>query len=145
MLFSLYTGLVATTVMTVFLWVLKYFSLINISMLKALGSVLTKNDKNALIPGIIINYLAGITFCFFYILLFKIFPLAGTGEALILLGSAMGFAHGVVVALLLVVLVAEHHPLEKYKSVGFKVAGYYLISHIIYGFTIGLLYFLTLN
>jgi hypothetical protein len=142
MLFVLCAGLVSTTLMTIFLWVVKYLSWIDVSMLKALGSVLTKNEKNSLVPGVVVNYCAGIVFCFLYTLMFGLFPLSASKVMFVFLGSVMGFAHGLVVALLLVVLVAEHHPLEKYKVVGFRVAGFYLISHIIYGFSVGFLFFL---
>ena len=61
-----HTFLLLATLMTIFLWVVKYLSWIDVSMLKALGSVLTKNEKNSLVPGVVVNYCAGIVFCFWH-------------------------------------------------------------------------------
>ena len=59
------------------------------------------------------------------------------------LGGGIGFVHGIVVALGLVIMVAENHPLPKFQKAGFKVAFYHFLAHIIYGVTVGILYICT--
>jgi len=44
-----------------------------------------------------------------------------------------------VVSFALVVLVAEHHPLERFQKAGMGVAVAHLLGHLVYGLIIGLL------
>ncbi len=54
------------------------------------------------------------------------------------LGVLFGFAHGLVVSFMLVVLVAEHHPVARFQRAGLDVALAHLAAHIVYGFIVGL-------
>jgi len=72
-----------------------------------------------------------------YVTVWSAFDFYGFRQYL-LLGSLIGFAHGLFVSFLLIVSVAEHHPLAKFRRVGFGVAITYLVAHVVYGFTIGL-------
>jgi hypothetical protein len=51
----------------------------------------------------------------------------------------IGIFHGVVFSFLLVILVAEHHPLEQFREAGSEVAIAHLAGHIIYGLILGTL------
>jgi hypothetical protein len=134
-------GVIATLVMTFFLWTVTYLKLCNVNMVKAIGSWFTLKEETALLPGMIAHLSAGIVFCFVYVFAFSILP-NPEDETFIyaILGAGMGFVHGIVVALALVVLVAEHHPLPKFQKAGMKVAAYHFMAHILYGLTIGSLY-----
>jgi hypothetical protein len=49
----------------------------------------------------------------------------------------IGLFHGVAFAFVLVISVAEHHPLEQFRDAGFEVAIAHLAGHIIYGLIVG--------
>jgi len=44
---------------------------------------------------------------------------------------------------LLVVIVAEHHPIEQFHGAGFEVAIAHFVGHVIYGILVGLVVGLT--
>lgn len=139
-------GVVATLTMTVFLWTITYLKLCNVDMVKAIGSWLTRKESTATLPGMLAHLFAGTLFCFVYIFLFGVLPNPGENDYIYaVVGAGMGLVHGVVVALALIVLVAEHHPLPKFQKAGFKVAVYHFLAHILYGLVIGTLYIWILN
>jgi len=49
----------------------------------------------------------------------------------------IGLFHGVAVGFLLVVAVAEYHPLKKFQEAGVEVAIAHLVGHVIYGVIVG--------
>ena len=138
-------GITATLLMTSFLWTITYLKLCNVDMVKAIGSWFTRKEKNALLPGLIAHFSAGVVFCFLYVFVFSVLPNAQRDTSIFaVLGAGMGIVHGIVVALCLVILVAEHHPLPKFRKAGFSVAIYHVLAHVLYGLTIGSLYILFL-
>ena len=138
---SMLIGLVATAGMSTFLWIITGFNIAKVDMIKAIGTLYTKNEDNALLPGIIMHFTAGIIFCFCYLILFKFFPIGNNSPLIfIILGSILGIVHGVVVSLLLIIAVAEHHPIESFRKAGVSVAIYHFLAHLIYGFIIWLYY-----
>lgn len=136
-------GMIATLVMTLFLWGVTYAKLCDVDMVKAIGSWYTRREENALLPGMLAHLFAGTVSCFLYIFLFSVIPIPDieTRDFIYaIFGGGIGFVHGIVVALCLVILVAEHHPLKKFQKAGFAVAVYHFIAHVLYGITIGSLY-----
>lgn len=59
-------------------------------------------------------------------------------EGAIGIGAMIGLFHRVAFAFLLVIMVAEHHPLEQYQDAGFEVAIAHLVGHVVYGILVGL-------
>jgi hypothetical protein len=55
----------------------------------------------------------------------------------VLICTLSGPFHGSVVSLMLVVLMAEHHPLERFREAGLRVAVTHVAAHIVYGFVVG--------
>ena len=134
-------GVAATFGMTSFLWGITYFKICNVDMVKAIGSYYTQKEDKSLLPGMLAHFTAGIIFCFLYILLFNVKPTTGKDPYIyVIFGGGIGFVHGIVMALLLVIVIAAHHPLEKYRSAGFATGVYHFFAHIIYGVIIGTLY-----
>jgi hypothetical protein len=43
-----------------------------------------------------------------------------------------------VVSLLLVIVVAEHHPLERFREAGFRVGVTHVAAHVVYGLVLGI-------
>lgn len=138
---SIFIGIIATAGMSTFLWIITGFNIAQVDMVKAIGSLYTKDEKTAMLPGLLMHFTAGIVFCFGYLILFKIFPIGDHSPLLfVALGSLLGIVHGVVVSLLLIIAVAEHHPLESFKKAGVAVAIFHFLAHLIYGLIIGLYY-----
>ena len=134
-------GVMATAGMTMFLWAISSFTKTNVDMISALGSLYTKTEENAVVPGLLIHFTAGTFFSLAYIYFFKVLPMESPFALFFILpGMFLGFIHGIIVSLLLVVLVAEYHPLPKFREAGLPVAIYHFLAHIVYGGTIGLLY-----
>jgi uncharacterized membrane protein YagU involved in acid resistance len=122
--------------MSFVMWLITRSGLANADMIRAIGSLYTRSYENAFIPGIIIHYTAGIIIAFFYTAFLSIFSLGSVGSY-IGIGAMVGVFHGLVVSFLLVVLVAEHHPLEQFQKAGSEVAVAHMVGHIIYGLIVG--------
>ena len=137
-------GLISTILMCVILETTTRLKIANADMIRALGSLFTGKYDNAAKPGLIFMLLSGIAFGFIYYAIISFF-VPEPGIATILAGLAMGFFHGMVVSLALVVIVAEYHPLELFRKAGYEVAAAHLVAHVVYGFSFGtLVYFGTL-
>lgn len=137
----LFVSLVATAVMTTFLWKLIPYCGYHVNLVKVLGAYVTKDDKNAFIPGLIIHLLAGVSFCSIYFMLFYMISMTVKISLIyVMLGGFVGFAHGIVVALMLVHVISDNHPIKKYKRASFGVASFYFLAHIMYGLTVGVLF-----
>ena len=142
-LHTILIGVLATSMMTFFLWTITAKKMINVDMVRAIGSFIVRTEKNSLLPGIVTHICAGVVFAFCYVFLFSIFPVFVNSLFFSsMIGGLVGIVHGVVVSMMLVFAVAEHHPLEKYRKAGFAVAVYHLIAHVIYGISIGFFYLL---
>ena len=137
-LLTLATGLVATFLMTLVLYSIHWRGFANADMLRALGSILTRSEQTALIPGTVLHFLFGIVFAFIYVGFWSSLPISALWTYLAL-GAIFGLGHGLVVSFALVVLVAEHHPLERFQRVGMGVAVAHLIGHVVYGLVVGAL------
>lgn len=134
------SGIVATVVMTVLMYSVSWSTkMANGDMIRTLGSFTTKSLDNALSIGTVIHAIAGISFAFLY---YKFFTIMSMDTALSRMvgGAVIGAAHGIVVSIILIIVVAEHHPIERFRKAGFPVALLYLIAHILYGFMLGFMF-----
>ncbi len=131
------SGILGTSGMSFVMWLITRSGLANADMIRAIGSIYTRSYGNALIPGIIIHYTAGVVIAFFYAAFLSIFSLGSVGSY-IGIGAMVGVFHGLVVSFLLVVLVAEYHPLEQFQKAGSEVATAHMVGHIIYGLIVGM-------
>ncbi len=146
---SVATGVIATTVMLIFLYLPLIWTGNHFDILAAIGSVVTKkvNARSRFLGGII-YFLFGILFSFLYGLLalsvlqnyekvtFPGFVIPGTPIEInlifIIFGVAVGLGHGIVVALLATIVLIEHHPLEQFHTKFILVLSQ-LISHVAFG------------
>lgn len=133
---SLISGITGTLFMTIFMMAVNQSGMVNADMVRALGSFFTKSLNKSFQVGIIIHFISGIFFAFFYSIAITSFNISGflsfAGA-----GTLIGFIHGAVVAFLLVSTVAENHPLKKFQQAGFSVAVVHWVAHLIYGFIVG--------
>lgn len=132
------SGVVATAVMTLFLEAVTRSGLAHADMVKAIGSMVTKSLHNAFKTGIVIHFAWGIFFgiCYTFILAaFNLRMLSYTTAV----GCSIGFVHGFAVSLMIVVVVAEHHPVEKFRKPGIEVAVAHFAAHVLYGLAVGIM------
>lgn len=134
---TILAGIIATAAMCVALYIIQWRGLAEADMVRAIGSIVTRNEQNAMPIGLVIQFFSGIVFAFIYISVWSTLPIAEF-QHYVLLGLVTGFAHGLVVSFMLVVLVAEHHPLPRFQNAGMGVAVAHLVAHVVYGLLVGL-------
>lgn len=135
-------GIIATTGMTIFLWIFDITGKTNANMVRAVGSAVTRSIETSLWPGLIIQFVSGIVFAFIYITALKMLQLQAV-SSLVIAGGVIGFGHGFAFSFIMVIL-AEHHPVEKFQNAGFQVAIVHFLAHIVYGILVGLVFGLSL-
>jgi glucan phosphoethanolaminetransferase (alkaline phosphatase superfamily) len=129
-------GLIGTAVMTASLYAIHWRGFAEADMMRALGSIITRSESNSLPYGMLLHFLSGIVFAFLYVIVWSTLPLTELRHY-VLLGLVTGFAHGLVVSFMLVILVAEHHPLPRFQNAGIGVALAHLGAHVVYGLIVG--------
>lgn len=129
-------GVVATACMTLSLYSIHWSGFANGDMVRALGSWVTRRYEDSLPIGLLIHFSAGAGFALIYVLAWQWtgFPATTLGVPI---GALFGLFHGSVVSLMLVMMVAEHHPLERFREAGFRVALTHVVAHVVYGVVIG--------
>ena len=131
-------GILATAAMTLTMYLIHSFGLANGDMLRAIGSYVTKRYNKSLGMGLGMHLVAGVVFAVMYFTIWKTFEIYSP-RVILLSGSVMGLIHGFIVSFFLVIIVAEHHPLERFRQVGFGVALTHVIGHVVYGLVLGAL------
>jgi uncharacterized membrane protein YagU involved in acid resistance len=131
-------GLIATLGMSVVMYGIHATGMANADMVRALGSLLTKDTRRALGAGFITHVVSGIMFAFPYAIIISAFPGTAT-VAPILLGALLGLFHGFVFSFIMIAMVAESHPLPEYRKAGVSVAVAHIAGHIAYGTLVGLM------
>ncbi|MGH7885815.1 MAG: hypothetical protein ACRENO_08990 [Thermodesulfobacteriota bacterium] len=130
------SGVAATSAMALFMDQLSKKNIANANMVKALGTIFTKNQSEGYSLGLKLHYIAGVIIAFVYAALISLFtPSLYAGY--VGLGAMVGLFHGFAFSFLLVIAVAEHHPIEEFRTAGFGVALAHLAGHIVYGLVLG--------
>lgn len=133
---TMLAGVIGTFGMTFTMTVIHRAKWANADMIRALGSLATKRYDNALLPGLVVHFTSGILFAFPYAFILTLiaapntFPTAG-------LGLVVGLFHGIVVSFLLVAVVSDQHPVERFRGAGIEVAIAHIVGHMAYGFLVG--------
>ncbi len=105
-------------------------------MLRSIGSLISR--RYAFRAGMLIHLGMGALFAFFYVSLWSYFGLPRDAWSL-LFGAVLGLVHGFIVSFWLVIFVAEHHPLKKFRGdKGFSVALSDIAGHVVYGVALAL-------
>lgn len=132
-------GLLATSIMTLFLYLVRAVKIADTDMLSAVGTLLTKNtEHHSRAIGLAIHLIAGVIFAFIYLVAAASLGFE-PGRDFIYFGTIIGFSHGVIFSIIMTVLVAEHHPIARFREKGFSVVAAHAVAHIIYGFSIGVI------
>jgi hypothetical protein len=137
LLFSVVAGVVGTGGMTFVMFLINKMGVTNARMVIAIGSILTKTRENAIRVGLIMHFTAGIIFAILYTVFFSVYGIDNLLQ-FVAVGFGFGFIHGFVMSFILVIAVAEHHPLEEFRQAGFAVAVAHVVGHMVYGTLVGL-------
>ena len=133
---AIISGVVGTAGMTTFLWLIDRSGKVNANMIRAVGSAVTRSYETSLFPGSLIHFSSGIIFGLIYLYIFQMLQLNYLSSFLIA-GGIIGLAHGFAFSFIMVIL-AEHHPVDRFQNAGFQVAIAHFVAHIVYGALVGL-------
>lgn len=137
---TIVAGLVATLGMSTVMYGIHATGITNADMVRAIGSLLTKNKRKAMSAGFVTHIISGIMFAFPYAIIISAFPESDV-LAPVSLGALLGLFHGFVFSFVMIAMVAENHPLEEYKKAGVSVAIAHIAGHVVYGIIVGLMVF----
>ncbi len=129
-------GFVGTTLMTGAMWFIHRSGWANADMTRALGSLITRRYENSLLPGLAIHFSAGCIFAIGYLLVLRSLDLQSI-RASIGVGTALGAFHGAAMGFILMALVADTHPVERFRTAGVEVAAAHVVGHLAYGMGVG--------
>lgn len=130
-------GFVGTAMMTGVMWFIHRSGWANADMSRALGSLITRRYENSLLPGMAIHFTVGCLFAVGYMFVFRSLDLHSM-RASIAVGTALGAFHGAAMSFILMALVAETHPVERFRKAGVEVAAAHVVGHLAYGMGVGL-------
>lgn len=133
---TIIAGLVGTAGMSIVLWAITRSGIANAAMIRAIGSMFTGSYENSFGPGLIAHFIVGIFVAFVYALLISLFSPLSLAAA-IGAGALIGVFHGVAFGFILIIAVAEHHPLEQFREAGLQVAVAHFVGHVVYGILVG--------
>jgi hypothetical protein len=137
LLTALVAGVLGGLAMEVAMWLIARAGLARGDMILALGSLLTKSRDSAYRVGLIVHVTAAMGFALVYTLL--LVTLGYTHLPLsLMIGLGVGVGHGLLVSLMLVWVVADHHPLEEFKEADLLVGLSHFAGHVVYGGVVGL-------
>ena len=106
-------------------------------MIVAVGSLITRSREGAFGVGMIVHTISAIVFATLYtIVMWK------TGLAHLPISVfaciGLGIIHGMIVSILLVWIISEHHPLPEFKDADLAIALVHFAGHVAYGAVVGL-------
>jgi hypothetical protein len=129
---TLLAGFIGTTVLIGVLYAIHGAKFAYGDMVRAVGSMATGTEKNSQPVGLAIIYFGGLVFAIFYALLMSVAPVDSV-LASAFLGGFVGGAHGIVIALLLMIFFDKEHPLLRFRKAATGVLASYGTIHILYG------------
>lgn len=131
-------GCIATIGITSVLWLIDKTGWANADMVRAVGSLFTKELENSLRVGLAIHFVAGIIISAVYLHLLSMLNVVALVPA-VMVGATIGFVHGFVFSFIMVIL-AEQHPVKQFQVADFHVAVAHVLGHIVYGMIIGAIF-----
>lgn len=136
LLTAVIAGVLGGIAMEVVLWIVGRGGWAKADMIVALGSLFTKSRGNAWRVGATIHAFSAIGFAMIYALLLVALHTTAMPRSM-MLGGGIGFAHGLIVSLGLVWIVAEQHPLEEFNDAGLAIGLSHIVGHVVYGAVVG--------
>lgn len=148
---SVASGLIATGVMIVCLYLPIFWQGVHYDTLGALGSIFVRKvDARSRLLGAILLLVGGVLFAFFYgfyTLMFLDGPFPAPPYLIAsappveinlfypLFGLVAGFCHGIFITLILTFVITDHHPLDSYRQ-AYPLILSFMVGHTVYGMTV---------
>jgi len=130
-------GIGGTLMMNGVMWFIHRSGWANADMVRALGSLVTRRYENSLAPGLAIHFTAGCLFAIPYLLVARTVGQASFAEVIGICG-AIGLFHGASMSFVLMALVSQTHPVERFRTAGVEVAAAHVAGHLAYGIGVGI-------
>ncbi|MCX6116015.1 MAG: hypothetical protein NT027_00595 [Proteobacteria bacterium] len=129
-------GIIATVISGIVLQSIQSKKTPDINMMTTMGTLFTSNIRMAKWIGILSHVCIGLVMAFIY------FEIAGyfgftSNRDFIYFCTIAGFSQGLIMSFFYVILIAEHHPLRKFRRAGFAVVAVHGLSHLLYGIILG--------
>lgn len=137
LLTALFAGLLGGAAMELAMWLVARAGMARGDMILALGSLMTKSRAGAYRVGWLVHVLAAFGFALVYTFVMMVLGMSDLPASLTL-GLAAGVLHGIFVSLMLVWVVADHHPLEEFQEADLVVGLSHVAGHAVYGAVVGL-------
>ncbi|SMF03093.1 hypothetical protein [Pseudobacteriovorax antillogorgiicola] len=132
-------GLIASLAMMGIMQLITYAGIANGDMIRAVGSLFTKQLKGSFGIGLAIYLLFGILFSWLYLSILSAIP-QQRPEILLLIATLGGFVHGLLIGFALVSEIVGRHPVDRFQTTGYSVALAHIVGHVVFGFAIGVSY-----
>lgn len=134
---ALLAGALGGVAMELAMWTIARIAKSKGDMILALGSLLTKRREHAHRVGLFVHGAAALGFGMLYSLLLVTLGLTAMPISM-MLGLGVGVLHGLIFSLMLVWVVADHHPLEEFKDADLLVGLCHLAGHAAFGAMAGI-------
>jgi hypothetical protein len=136
LLTALVAGVLGLVAMEVVFWLIGRMGWAKADMILALGSLITKSRDNGFRVGLFIHATSAIVFALLYTLGLMAVGFTELPNSL-MLGLGVGVLHGIMVSLMLVWVVADHHPLEEFNDADLAIGLSHLVAHAAFGAVVG--------
>ncbi|MBI2514306.1 MAG: hypothetical protein HYV96_20225 [Opitutae bacterium] len=134
---ALVAGALGGAAMEFVMWLISRAGLARGDMVLALGSLITKSREHAYRVGLVVHATAAFGFALVYVLLMVTLGMTRLPNSL-MLGLGVATFQGIVVALMIVWVVADQHPLEEFKEADLLVGLSHVAGHAAFGAIVGL-------
>jgi hypothetical protein len=133
----LVAGGLGVAAMELVMWLMTSNGLARGNMVVALGGLLTGERRHAFRVGLSVHLTAGAAFALLYLWGLRSFGMTHF-PAVLYASIGFGLFHGMVVSLLLVWVVSDHHPLKEFKGADLAIGLSHFAGHAAFGLTVGL-------
>jgi hypothetical protein len=133
------SGVIATAVMTAFMWLIGERKFAKANLVKLVGAFIQDAGKHFSQIGLTLHFGIGIFFAFIYYGLLSLYN-PEMGLSVVIISTMIGAFHGLVFGFFLTVMILRHHPKEKARQYGGFAGPTYFFGHMLYGLVIGLLF-----
>lgn len=129
-------GLLGVLALEITMWLMTRNGLARGNMIVAIGSLFTRSRAHAFRNGLVVHLISGVIFAALYLWAMRSFGFTHFPAALAA-GIGFGTVHGIMVSLMLVWVVSDHHPLEEFKGADLAIGLSHFLGHVAYGAAVG--------
>lgn len=133
---SLIAGVVATAGITIYSSFITKLGWANTDMVRAIGGLYSRSHDSAKSVGMVVHFVAGLIFAALYVFIMHQLLSVDSVFLGVVIGTVIGFVHGFAFSFVMVII-AEHHPLEEFRNTDHRIVAFHLLGHVVYGMLIG--------